>query len=131
MPLNTFAIPTNSRQKRAAVSHTPSATFLESRLIAEHLIRNVAGFKRNTRDSQAKPSRNLSAAPLFVGSWEEILMTSTVQEARIPDSTLAREITELVRDTVSPLIFHHSSRVYHFGALAGKRRKLSFYPELL
>ena len=30
---------------------------------------------------------------------------------RIPDSKLAREITELVRDTESPLLFHHSSRV--------------------
>jgi hypothetical protein len=49
----------------------------------------------------------------------------------VPDSKLAREITELVRDTVSPLLFHHSSRVYHFGALAGKHRGLSFDPELL
>ena len=32
---------------------------------------------------------------------------------RIPDSKLAREITELVRDTESPLLFHHSSRVYY------------------
>ena len=50
---------------------------------------------------------------------------------RIPDSTLAREITELVRDTESPLLFHHSSRVYHWGALAGKRRGLRYDPELL
>jgi HD domain len=50
---------------------------------------------------------------------------------RIPDSRLAREITELVRDTESPLLFHHSSRVYHWGALAGKRRGLRFDPELL
>lgn len=49
----------------------------------------------------------------------------------IPDSQLAREITELVRDTASPLLFHHSSRVYYFGALAGKRRGLAFDPELL
>src|ERR1700737_362632 len=50
---------------------------------------------------------------------------------RIPDSKLAREITELVRDTESPLLFHHSSRVYYWGALAGKRRGLRFDPELL
>jgi len=55
----------------------------------------------------------------------------TVQGATIPDSQLAREITEVVRDTASPLLFHHSSRVYYFGALAGKRRNLSFDPELL
>jgi hypothetical protein len=58
-------------------------------------------------------------------------MTSTIQGVRIPDSKLAREITELVRDTESPLLFHHSSRVYYFAALAGKRRDLSFDPELL
>jgi hypothetical protein len=58
-------------------------------------------------------------------------MSMTVQGVTIPDSQLAREITELVRDTTSPLLFHHSSRVYYFGALAGKRRGLSFDPELL
>jgi HD domain len=49
----------------------------------------------------------------------------------IPDSKLAREVTELVRDTESPLLFHHSSRVYYWGALTGKRRGLRFDPELL
>ena len=58
-------------------------------------------------------------------------MTSTIPGVRIPDSKLVREITELVRDTESPLLFHHSSRVYYFGALAGRRRGLSFDPELL
>jgi HD superfamily phosphodiesterase len=58
-------------------------------------------------------------------------MTLTVQGVSVPDSKLAREITELVRDTESPLLFHHSSRVYYFGALAGKHRDLTFDPELL
>jgi hypothetical protein len=58
-------------------------------------------------------------------------MTLTIQGVSIPDSRLAREITELVRDTESPLLFHHSSRVYYFGALAGMHRDLSFDPELL
>jgi hypothetical protein len=58
-------------------------------------------------------------------------MSLMVDEVAIPDSKLAREITELVRDTETPLLFHHSSRVYHFGALAGKRRGLKFDPELL
>jgi HD superfamily phosphodiesterase len=49
----------------------------------------------------------------------------------IPDSKLAREATELVRDTESPLLFNHSTRVYYFGALAGKRQELKFDPELL
>jgi hypothetical protein len=58
-------------------------------------------------------------------------MTLDISGVRIPDSKLAREITELVRDTASPLLFNHSSRVYYFGALAGKHRGLSFDPELL
>jgi HD superfamily phosphodiesterase len=40
-------------------------------------------------------------------------------------------MTELVRDTEPPLLFHHSSRVYYWGALTGKRRGLRFDPELL
>jgi hypothetical protein len=55
----------------------------------------------------------------------------TVEGIRIPDTRLAYEITQLVRDTESALLFHHSSRVYYWGALAGKRRGLKFDPELL
>jgi HD superfamily phosphodiesterase len=50
---------------------------------------------------------------------------------KIPDSKLVRDITQLIRDTESPLLFHHSSRVYYWGALAGKRRGLRFDSELL
>ena len=31
----------------------------------------------------------------------------------IPDSKMAREVTELVRDTENSLLFNHSSRVYY------------------
>jgi hypothetical protein len=49
----------------------------------------------------------------------------------IPDSKMAREVTELVRDTENSLLFNHSSRVYYFSAATGKRRGLPFDPELL
>jgi HD domain len=49
----------------------------------------------------------------------------------IPDTKLASHITEFIRDTEPDLLFNHSSRVYYFGALAGKRRGLKFDPELL
>jgi hypothetical protein len=58
-------------------------------------------------------------------------MSLIVEGVSIPDRKLAREITEVVRDTETPLLFHHSSRVYYFGALAGQRRRLKFDPELL
>jgi len=49
----------------------------------------------------------------------------------IPDSKIARELTQFVRDTETDLLFHHSVRVYFWGALAGHRMGLSFDPELL
>ncbi|MEE9652650.1 HD domain-containing protein [Kluyvera ascorbata] len=58
-------------------------------------------------------------------------MTINVQGIRIPDSKLARETTEFIRDTESDLLFHHSSRVYYWGALAGLRRELKVDHELL
>ena len=58
-------------------------------------------------------------------------MSIAISGVSIPDSQLAREITEIVRDTASDLLFHHSSRVYYFGALAGKQRGLKYDPELL
>jgi HD superfamily phosphodiesterase len=58
-------------------------------------------------------------------------MTTDIAGLGIPDSKLARDVTAMVRDTASPLLFHHSSRVYYFGALAGKRRGLKFDEELL
>jgi hypothetical protein len=56
---------------------------------------------------------------------------TSVADVRVPDSKLAKAATELVRDTESDLLFHHSSRVYYFGALAGLRQKLKFDSELL
>jgi HD domain len=58
---------------------------------------------------------------------------TTISSLRIaaPDSKLAREITQLVRDTESDLLFNHSSRVYHWAALTGVRRGLTFDRELL
>jgi hypothetical protein len=51
--------------------------------------------------------------------------------AAIPDTKLVRAITEFIRDTESDLLFDHSSRVFHFGAIAGNHRGLSFDRELL
>jgi hypothetical protein len=50
---------------------------------------------------------------------------------RVPDSKMARELTQLIRDTESALLFEHSVRVYYWAALTGKRKGLEFDPELL
>ena len=50
---------------------------------------------------------------------------------KIPDSKMAREVTQLIRDTESELLFEHSTRVYFWAALTGSRKDLVFDPELL
>jgi hypothetical protein len=67
----------------------------------------------------------------LVASSASSAKSSAVVGVTIPDSKLAREITELVRGTETPLLFNHSSRVYYWGALTGNRRGLRFDPELL
>jgi hypothetical protein len=67
----------------------------------------------------------------LVASSESSTKSTTIAGVSIPDSKLAQEITELVRDTETALLFNHSSRVYYWGALTGKRRGLRFDPELL
>jgi hypothetical protein len=49
----------------------------------------------------------------------------------IPDSALARDTTDFVRDTSTELLYHHSRRVFLWGALVGAQRELSFDAELL
>jgi hypothetical protein len=56
---------------------------------------------------------------------------ATIETIGIPDSKLCKDITELVRDTESELLFNHSSRVYYFAALTGLRLGVRFDRELL
>jgi HD domain len=79
-----------------------------------------------------------SACPPFLPSQNPLVMDqcgygvmTTIETISVPDTKLCKEITELVRDTESDLLFNHSSRVYFFGALTGQRRGLRFDPELL
>jgi hypothetical protein len=62
---------------------------------------------------------------------EEKEMSLKINGIAIPDSKMAREATQLVRDTESDLLFHHSSRVYYWAALAGQHRELKVDHELL
>jgi hypothetical protein len=55
----------------------------------------------------------------------------TAAGVTVPDTKLAREATELVRESVTDLVYHHSRRVFWFGSLQGRNRGLSFDPELL
>jgi HD domain len=75
-----------------------------------------------------RPTLTMPAAAPLGGRTETPIAIGGIS---VPDSKLAREMAEFVRDTESPLLFHHSSRVYYWGALTGKRWGLRFDPELL
>jgi hypothetical protein len=55
----------------------------------------------------------------------------TAAGVTVPDTMLARDATELVRESTTDLIYNHSRRVYWFGSLQGRNRGLSFDPELV
>jgi HD domain len=59
------------------------------------------------------------------------MVTQEISGVKIPDSKLAREATQFIRDTESDFLFQHSTRVYFWGALAAKRKGLTLDPELL
>src|SRR3954454_12381401 len=49
----------------------------------------------------------------------------------IPDSQLAREATDILREHATELLFNHSMRVYLFATEQGRQRHLRFDSELL
>jgi hypothetical protein len=58
-------------------------------------------------------------------------MADISSDIKIPDSKLAREAAELVRQHETELLYNHSVRVFLFGAMKGTRENLKFDPELL
>jgi hypothetical protein len=58
-------------------------------------------------------------------------MSSFSSALVIPDSLLAKEATDLLREHSTDLLFNHSIRVYLFAAEQGRQRQLRFDPELL
>jgi hypothetical protein len=55
----------------------------------------------------------------------------TVAGIVVPDTKLARDTTELIRERTSDLVYNHSRRVFWWGSLQGRNRDVSFDPELL
>ena len=59
------------------------------------------------------------------------MTTQTIAGIAIPDTPLVRDTTEYIRYVEDDLLFHHSRRVFLFGALQGQRRGLDPDLELL
>lgn len=58
-------------------------------------------------------------------------MTQTIAGITVPDSALATEATELVREAATDLVYHHCRRVFLFGSLRGIETGVQADPELL
>jgi HD domain len=58
-------------------------------------------------------------------------MSTLPASLAIPDSLLAKEATDILRQYSPDLLFNHSMRVYLFAAEQGREQKLRFDPELL
>ena len=56
---------------------------------------------------------------------------TTIAGVPIPDSSLARDATEFVRDVSTQLLFDHSRRVFLWASLQGEQLGLDYDPELL
>lgn len=54
-------------------------------------------------------------------------MIETIAGVQVPDSRIANDAAELIRETTTPLIYHHSRRVFLFGSL--QSRKLGIEPD--
>ena len=50
----------------------------------------------------------------------------TAASVTVPDTKLAREATELVRESTTDLVYNHSRRVFWFGSLQGRYQRGNF-----
>ncbi len=58
-------------------------------------------------------------------------MSNVIFPLLIPDTSLAKEAADILREYSTDLLYNHSIRVYLFGAEQGRLKKLDFNPELL
>ncbi|MDX6556407.1 MAG: hypothetical protein QOD86_2602 [Miltoncostaeaceae bacterium] len=58
-------------------------------------------------------------------------MTEIIAGVEVPETAAVAEASRLVRETASPLIYHHSRRVFLFGQIHARRLGLAPDPELL
>ncbi|WP_219837112.1 HD domain-containing protein [Paenibacillus sp. R14(2021)] len=58
-------------------------------------------------------------------------MTNLIADIKIPDSKLAVEAAELVRDHADDLLWNHSNRTFLFAAMRGNMNQMKYDSELL
>jgi HD domain-containing protein len=59
------------------------------------------------------------------------MSATVIAGIEVPSSSLIRDVTELVRSSAPPLLYHHSRRVFFWGSMRGRNRGMTYDPELL
>ena len=59
------------------------------------------------------------------------MSATVIAGIEVPTSPLIRDVTELVKSSATPLIYHHSRRVFFWGSMRGRSRGMTYDPELL
>src|SRR5690242_13228129 len=59
------------------------------------------------------------------------VMSEVIAGVEVPETAAVAEATRLVQQTISPLIYHHSRRVFFFGQIHAHRLGVTPDPELL
>jgi hypothetical protein len=75
-------------------------------------------------------SMDVRHSPTTTNRKEEV-MSEIIAGVEIPDTAAVAEATRHLQDTMSPLIYHHSHRVFFFGQFHAHRLGLKPDPELL
>ncbi len=75
---------------------------------------------------------SVRAADLAFAAGLQVAETANrISDVVIPDSELARDATQFIRDSEGDFLFQHSARVYYWAALYAQRNGLPYDPELL
>src|SRR5262245_37660152 len=96
--------------------------------------RSCSPSKRVDRSSLLVALASLDArrqAPQLLLKGRTMATPNLAHALVIPDSLLAKEATDILREHSTDLLFNHSIRVYLFATEQGRQRKLRFDPELL
>ncbi|WP_424631760.1 HD domain-containing protein [Bradyrhizobium sp. SYSU BS000235] len=96
---------------------------LRSALASAALAMVIAGsaFASNCQAEPVSPSGDKAASNA----------TAEISEVKVPDTKMTRDAAHIIHESESDLLYQHSARVYCWAALEGKRKGLTFDPELL
>lgn len=67
----------------------------------------------------------------YIASESADIMTDIIAGVEIPETAAVAEATDFLREKVTPLLYHHSRRVFLFGSLHARAMDLKPDPELL